>query len=479
LTPIGLTVRAGLSLNARLLIAASVVLTAFLGLTGLTLDRAFRDSALAQVRAALQAHVYALLGAADLDPAERLVVPKRLPEARFGIPGSGLYAQVNAASGALVWRSPSMLGFVDLPFDPVYRTGVAAFQNLTGADGARYFALGLAVEWEASPKKSYGYTFYVAEQSDAFDALVRGFRQSLWGWLVGAAVVLLAVQGLIWRWGLAPLRRVALEVAEIEAGRQSELRSSYPSELRLLTERLNALLRNRGAHLERYRHALADLAHSFNTPLAVIRSAIDDKDTPAPLQALLREQVEGLNRTVEYQLQRAAASGRTVLARPIEVEPAVRKLERTLAKVHADKGVQFDLQVTPRTSVPRRRGGPRRGPGQPARQRLQVGAAGGGAARPPGGRRHRLADRGRGRRSRDPGGCKAGARQARGACRSEGRRARHRAGRGARDRRGGLRRPAGVRARDAGRRARAGVVVKGGARISPVSFNQVFDTVIV
>ncbi|MGH8585504.1 MAG: ATP-binding protein [Gammaproteobacteria bacterium] len=245
-----------------------------------------------------------------------------------------------------MWRSPSMLG-LGLPFEPIYRTGVAAFQDLTGADGARYFALGLAVEWEASPKKSYGYTFYVAEQSDAFDALVLGFRQGLWGWLVGAAVVLLAVQGLIWRWGLAPLRRVALEVAEIEAGRQSELHSSYPSELCLLTERLNALLRNRGAHLERYRHTLADLAHSFKTPLAVIRSAIDDKDTPAPLQALLREQVEGLNRTVEYQLQRAAASGRTVLARPIEVEPAMRKLERTLAKVHADKGVQFDLQVTP------------------------------------------------------------------------------------------------------------------------------------
>jgi two-component system sensor histidine kinase PhoQ len=105
-------------------------------------------------------------------------------------------------------------------------------------------------------------------------------------------------------------------------------------------------LRNRGAHLERYRHALADLTHSFKTPLAVIQNALDDKDTPAPLQALLRAEVEGLNRTVEYQLQRAAASGRTVLARPIEVEPTVRKLERTLAKVYADKGVRFDLQVT-------------------------------------------------------------------------------------------------------------------------------------
>ncbi len=344
LTPFNLG--APLSLNARLLIAASVVLAAFLGLTGLTLDRAFRDSAETQIRAALKVQVFALLAAADLDESERLVVPERLPEARFGTPGSGLYAQINAASGALVWRSPSMLG-QSLPFQPVYRSGVPVFQDLVGADGGRYFALGLSVVWEASPEKSYGYTFYVAEESDAFDALVRGFRQALWGWLAGAALVLLAVQGLIWRWGLAPLRRVAFEVAEIEAGRRSELRSLYPSELKLLTERLNALLRNRSAHLERYRHALADLAHSFKTPLAVIRGALEDMEIPAALQGVLREQVEGLNKAVEYQLQRAAASGRTVLAKPIEVEPVVQKLRGTLAKVHADKSLNFDIQVAP------------------------------------------------------------------------------------------------------------------------------------
>ncbi len=341
-----MTLGARLSLNARLLIAASVVLTAFLGLTGLTLDRAFRDSAETQMRAALRVQIFALLAAADLDRQERLVVPERLPEARYGTPGSGLYAQINAASGALIWRSPSMLG-LSLPFQPVYRTGVTVFQDFGGANGSRYFAVGLSVLWEASPQKSYGYTFYVAEQSGAFDALVRGFRQGLWGWLLGAALVLLAVQGFIWRWGLAPLRRVAIEIAEIEAGRQAELRGLYPPELGLLTERLNTLLRNRGAHLERYRHALADLAHSFKTPLAVLRGALEDRETPAALQALLREQVDGLNKAVEYQLQRAAASGRTVLARPIAVQPVVQKLERTLAKVHADKDLRFDIRVAP------------------------------------------------------------------------------------------------------------------------------------
>lgn len=339
-----MTGASGLSLNARLLTAASVVLAAFLGLTGLALDRAFRDSALAQVRAALKVEVYALLAAADLDQSEHLLLPERLPEARFGTPGSGLYAQVNDASGALVWRSPSMLG-IDIPFAPVYRSGVLDFQDPVGAGNVRYFALGLHVMWEASPQRAYGYTFYVAEASQAFDALVRGFRRSLWGWLIGAAVVLLAVQGLIWRWGLAPLRRVALEVAEIEAGRQSELRALYPRELRLLTERLNTLLRSRGAHLERYRHALADLAHSCKTPLAVIQTAIED--APPALRTLLREQVEGLNKAVEYQLSRAAASGRTVLAGPVEVEPTVRRITASLAKVHADKGLSFDLRVTP------------------------------------------------------------------------------------------------------------------------------------
>ena len=82
------------SLRSRLLVAASVVLVAFLGLTGLTLDSAFRDSALTAVQSRLQAQVYMLLGAANLDAFNRLTFPQALPEARFSMPDSGLYADV-------------------------------------------------------------------------------------------------------------------------------------------------------------------------------------------------------------------------------------------------------------------------------------------------------------------------------------------------------------------------------------------------
>ncbi len=81
------------SLNARLLVAATLVLAAFLGLTGFALDRAFRDSAFLAVKERLQTQIYSLLAAAHLDQSPQLVLPEALPEARFSMPGSGLYGQ--------------------------------------------------------------------------------------------------------------------------------------------------------------------------------------------------------------------------------------------------------------------------------------------------------------------------------------------------------------------------------------------------
>ena len=95
------------SLHTRLLISASLVLLAFLGLAGVALDKAFRESAEAAVRERLQAQVYMLLAAADPDPTGRMQLPDTLPEARFSTPGSGLFGEVMGADGDVLWRSAS------------------------------------------------------------------------------------------------------------------------------------------------------------------------------------------------------------------------------------------------------------------------------------------------------------------------------------------------------------------------------------
>ncbi len=337
------------SLGARLRLAASVVLAAFLGLTGLTLDRAFRDSAQAAVRDRLQAQIYMLLGAANLDAFNRLTLPQALPEARFSTPDSGLYADVMDGQGNLVWRSPSLLGQA-LPFFPAVRNpGETHFAPLESSEGTPLFVLALTVSWEIARNRYQIYTFRVAEAQWNFRDQIWSFRRSLWGWLLAATGVLLAVQGLILRWSLRPLRRVAAEVKEIETGQRAELSGDYPEELLPLTVNLNALLRQGRAHLERYRNALADLAHSLKTPLAVLRGELENGARPEELRQALGEQLERMNRTVDYQLQRAAASGRIALSAPLPVASIARKILDSLAKVYAERAPRLTCEIAAKT----------------------------------------------------------------------------------------------------------------------------------
>jgi two-component system sensor histidine kinase PhoQ len=333
-----------LSLNTRLLLASSVVLVAFLGSTGLVLDNAFRASVETGLRDRLQGHVYALLAASDLDPQGRLQLPVELPDPRFSLVGSGLYAEVVRDNGASVWRSKSMLG-LNIPFVQTPTLGQHVFTRLTADNGTPLNSLSFTVSWETTTHSNQRYTYRVAESLTSFNAEVAHFQRSLWGWLGAAALLLLLVQGAILRWSLAPLRRVAGELRAIESGHTQRLSGDYPRELRNLTGNLNGLLENAQTHLKRYRDSLGNLAHSLKTPLAVLRGAVDSDANAAALRATAHEQLACMTHLIEYQLQRAAASGRTPLAAPVAVKPVVEGVVAALAKVYADKGVQVSLDV--------------------------------------------------------------------------------------------------------------------------------------
>ena len=91
--------------------------------------------------------------------------------------------------------------------------------------------MAFTVAWELSPERVARYTIRAAESDAGFRQQVNRFRRGLWTWFAGVAIVLLVVQAVILRWGLAPLRRVADEVTNIENGRQAELAGPYPREL--------------------------------------------------------------------------------------------------------------------------------------------------------------------------------------------------------------------------------------------------------
>ena len=136
-----------LSLTARLVFAASVVLIAFLGLTGAALDRAYRQSAEEMIRERLMAQIYALLAAAEPDTDGALRLPADLPDQRFSVPASGLYAAVFGDKQEVIWRSRSMLG-VQLEFPLTDRLQSEIFDSVRTGSKREMFAMSFPVSWE-------------------------------------------------------------------------------------------------------------------------------------------------------------------------------------------------------------------------------------------------------------------------------------------------------------------------------------------
>jgi two-component system sensor histidine kinase PhoQ len=331
------------SIRARLLTSASLVLVAFFGITGIALERGFHNSVESAVHERLQAHVYALLTAADLVSGGHLYIPSQLPEPRLSAPDSGLVADVTDAEGEVVWKSRSMIG-TRLPLHgPIPSAGNWEFSQISSADGQRFIITSFVASYAGKNKSLHRFRFRVAENYRFAEQQVSQFRRTLWLWLGVVGVMLLAVQGSILRWSLAPLGKAELEIAEIEAGQRKRLSRDYPRELKSLTQRLNLLVENSDKHLQRYRDSLGNLAHSLKTPLAVLKNAAN-KETPAEeLRRTADEQIGRMIEIVDHQLQRAATAGRTVMAGELYVAEPINKLANALGKVYADKSVAFKL----------------------------------------------------------------------------------------------------------------------------------------
>jgi len=330
-----------MSLNTRLLLAASIVLTAFLGLTGFTLNKVFSESAETAVRDRLEGHVYTLIAATIIGKDKGLQLPTHLS---FSHPSSKLFAQAISNDAKKIWRSPS-----SIERKYVFRWALnpveTKFENIKMQDGVDLIVFSLGVTWDESEDVHDGYTFSVAEKKEVLDDQIRHFQKNLWGWLTGVALVLLAVQSIILRWSLSPLRRVVGDLKSIEAGHRTQLGGTYPKELAGLTDNLNKLIRNERDHLVRYRDTLGNLAHSLKTPLAVLRGEVASSSVEEKSKKAMEEQVERMSQIVEYQLQRAATSGRSAITARVKTIDIVNKIINALNKVYAEKNIKTEVTI--------------------------------------------------------------------------------------------------------------------------------------
>src|SRR5690606_5895855 len=347
--------RSDYSLQTRLLIAVSILLFIFLGLTGIVLDRAFRSGVETSVAEQLQAQIYVLLAAVDKEGEEFYFV-QDLREPRFTQLNSGLYGLVSSPVGGERLRTPSALEMEFDDFASLWQEldrGELFFGRVTVAEGSEYFVAAYNVVWENSEDE---FNFAVVESTSTYLAEVNKFRTSLWSWLGGVALVLLVLQLLLLHWGLTLLRRLAGDLKRMESGSSEELTESYPRELRAVTDNLNMLIKAERKQQQRYRETLGDLAHSLKTPLAVMTGIMEtltsaDKDDAVDAREQIRnaqEQLERMNQIIGYQLQRAVkTTGTSTLARRVGVADAADRIIRALDKVYAGKAMRTHLSIDP------------------------------------------------------------------------------------------------------------------------------------
>ena len=340
------------SLRDRLLLTASLVLFIFLGLMGFVLDQAFQRSAEQSVSERLLIQIYGLLSVTDVTDNE-LYLPEVLQEPRFNNPGSGLFGTVLNGSGLELWRSPSSVD-LDLGVDSKIQihtnlsTGTERFGKVVHDGNSELFYLSYQVLWQVSDVQATPYTFVVLQTMDGYESQITEYRNNLGGWLIAVVVILIGIQGLVMKWGLAPLGQLAGDLKAIEDGHQDYLDGDYPAEIAGVTKNLNLLLSSERQQREKYRTTLADLAHSIKTPLAILKGASSQLESShleshsyVKVQETIDEQVVRMDEIVAYQLERAVSDSATLIKKPIAVAPILEKLVLALEKVYLHKAIRI------------------------------------------------------------------------------------------------------------------------------------------
>lgn len=330
------------SMRARLLLVTGLMLAAFIGMGGIAMEHAFRNSLELAQEEKLQGLIYSLLGAASPAPGGALTIAlEAVPDPRLRQPFSGLTAALYDEYGQAVWSSSAFLAMPLTVTPEIGEWRFASYQN------PGVFSLSFGLRWIDASSAPRRYTVVVMEDRSGFDRQVAAFRRTLWGWLgaeiLGMTVLLL----LLLRWGLSPLRRLGLELQAVESGKQGRIEGLYPDELQPLTRDLNAMIVNERQQQTRYRNALGDLAHTLKTPLAVLRGISDETELTEAHRAPMRENVARMQHIVDHQLRRAAAAGSRTLTEPVALRPLSEKIITALSKVYGDRAVRFENWVVP------------------------------------------------------------------------------------------------------------------------------------
>ena len=338
------------SLGGRLLlIAAALILVAFV-VAGVVMDFALHRFIQGQVDGRLDGQILTVTDALRAGPDGRLRLERSVDGPPFERPLSGWYWQV--------WRSDAPRAAA-----PLLRSGSLLSQDflLTGTvpgdrpkpvtiDGTGPGGEPLRVRLK---RVGVGSEVALIAAAAPVKALTGPLRDALTPLILTLALLAACLIGgalLQVRLGLRPLTRLRAELSAVRTGRAERITGPQPSEILPLVAELNRLLDQNAANLERARRHVANLAHGLKTPLATLALILEEPGRDPDGQAM--PLLTTLDRRIRHHLARArtaaldgAERSRALLA------PRTADHVAAFAKLYADKGLDFRIDVDPEIAV--------------------------------------------------------------------------------------------------------------------------------
>ena len=334
-----------MSLARRLIVGAAVWSLIMLGMTAAILSELNRRQTLQLLEAELVASLNTLTRAASVsDEGEVSMIEGAAPtDQRFATPYSGRYWMISALNGEgerISDLSANSVWDWVVPWDNIpielaaANPGNPQFANVEGPDNQTVHIAAKAVLLPGWISPVILISGADRRQTD------RITQQFFWTLMISLSILAIGLMIALLiqvRIGLAPLKKVQGDVADIRIGEKQRLDDDYPKEIMPLTIELNKLLEHNKAVVDRARTHVGNLAHALKTPIAVLMNEAQGDD---PMSQLVRRQSQAMSDNVQHYLKRAQAAARAeVLGARTPVEPAIEDLTRLLQRLFGEEGL--------------------------------------------------------------------------------------------------------------------------------------------
>ncbi len=340
------------TLKGRLILLSVGIFAIALVVAWFALSNLFEKHVEARIQSELTNHLNQLILSIKENKPGKLSLQKPLSDPRFNQPFSGLYWQVSSKDGGLL-KSRSLWDFKLGVSNKIKTANGLQEYSINGPDDSELFSMVQYVSLDAGSGEKFFLMIVSLDHSEITKA-VDNFSYDL-ALALGTLAIILLITVLIQVFvGLAPLRKIKTELAQLQSGERQNLDDSYPEEVLPVIKQINDFIKSQEIAAERGRARASDLAHGFKTPLSILTAEARRLEAQGNTHStqILRQQITIMRQHVERELARAKLQSiQPQTSKKTNIKDTIEKLIATFERLTDERPINWIIDIPADLSI--------------------------------------------------------------------------------------------------------------------------------